>query len=196
GYFTREALLNPDGTLATKLPQGRFDPVAQWFMNQFPAPNYLDPREQDASRGGCLNLCNNFRSNFGSSQTTQGVVVKVDHQIGTKNKFFAEWLFNPTDYSHLQLPWAGPTAPLTGFNGPFPFQARNQIAAIGNTTSFSSSFMNEFRLMYSRQNNQPLSVNELLDVPATVEHLSGLNIPVSPPASPTPNIVIGAAWST
>ncbi len=110
-----DPFLNPDGTLATKLPPDRLDPVAVWFMNQFPTPNFLDPREQDASRGGCLNTCNNYRGSYGSAQTTHSVVAKVDHQISEKNKLFVEWLYNPTGYHFFDLPWKSATTPYIGF---------------------------------------------------------------------------------
>src|SRR5262249_53367167 len=93
GHFTRPPFLNPDGSLATSLPANRIDPIGQYIMNTFPLPNFLDPRQQNAAAGGCLNLCNNFEGGNASGQTTYNVVVKIDHEISEKNRLFGEWLF-------------------------------------------------------------------------------------------------------
>lgn len=49
--FRRQPFLNPDGSLATSVPANRLDPVAVFYMSQFPTPNYLDPRQQNAASG-------------------------------------------------------------------------------------------------------------------------------------------------
>jgi hypothetical protein len=104
GTFTRRPFLNAGGSLATRIPADRIDPVTAWLINQYPAPNFLDPRQQNVASGGCLTLCNNYQSSYASGQTTHSVVIKVDHQISEKHKLFGEWLFNPSYYSFLKLP--------------------------------------------------------------------------------------------
>jgi Carboxypeptidase regulatory-like domain len=193
GTYTRQPFTNSSGGLAASIPPNRIDPVAFWYLNQYPAPNFLDPRQQNAAAGGCLNTCNNYEGYFGSGQTTQSIVVRVDHEISEKSRLFVEWLYNPTSYSLLKLPWTGATAPLMGFNGAYPFDVGNQIVTLGNTYAFSSTLMNEFRLSYSRQHNVPLPVpNALQDNAAVAQHTQGLNIPVDPPLQSTPQIEINA----
>jgi hypothetical protein len=203
GFYVRQPFLNPDGTLATSLPTNRLDPVAMWYMKQYPNPNYLDPLQQNAATGGCLNLCNNFLGTTGSSQTTHNLSFKVDHQINDKHKFFAEWLFNPTYYANYELPWTGATAPqaFAGANGPNPYRVINQVGAIG-LTSAGTTVVNEARLLYSRQVVLPeQNPNSLVNNSGVQQELQGLDIP-SNNYSPVPNIYVnglstigGPAWT-
>ncbi len=159
--FNRQPFFNPDGSLGTSIPNNRLDPVAVWYLNQYPLPNYLDPRQQDATAGGCLNLCNNFRADVGSGQTTHNATIKIDHQINDKNKFFAEWLFNPTHYTNLKLPWKGATSPIGGVVAQHPYWLVNQNAGVENTTTFSPTVVNDFQFRfeaYNAFNHQNLAI--------------------------------------
>jgi len=196
GYFTRQPFTNPDGTLATSLPANRLDQSALFFLNSFPTPNFLDPRQQNAAAGGCLNLCNNFEGTYGSRQTTQSGVVKIDHQISSKQKLFVDWLYKLTNYSFGKVPWKGATAPVNGFNGFDPWRVVNQIWGLGYTYAFSPSLLNEFRFSYSRQNNISLPLpNNLFDTSAVNNLLSKLKLPPTGPAtSPAGFSVGGVSW--
>jgi hypothetical protein len=181
GTFTRQPFLNPDGSLATSLPAQRLDPFASYMMNQFPAPNYLDPRQQNPAAGGCLNTCNNFEGTYGSGQTTNNVVAKVDYQVSERHKLFAEYLDNPSSYKFIREPWTGPTAPYLGFNGAEPWKVTSQLATLGSTITFSPSLLNEARLSYSRQGITPQALPaSLAGYQGELQKLQGLGIPTLP----------------
>lgn len=178
--------------LATSLPANLIDPVAQWYVNQYPLPNFLDPRQQNAAAGGCLNTCNNYEGSYASDQNTQSVVIKIDYELSAKNKLFGEWLFNPTYYSTPKYPWGSATVPLVGFNGGYPFQVKNQIATLGDTQAFSPNIINEFRFAYSRASNLPLPIPDSQShISDTLMELKGLNIPENPPLDPVPTWTVG-----
>ena len=178
--------------LATSIPTNLIDPVSQWYLNQYPAPNFIDPRQQNAAAGGCLNTCNNYQGNYASGQNTHSVVIKVEHQVSDKNKLFSEFLYNPTHYQLNKLPWVGATVPLVGFNGGFPFDVKNIIATLGDTHSFRPTMINEFRFAYSRESNIPIPVpNSFANVTETLQQLNGLNLPLNPPYDPVPTWSVG-----
>jgi hypothetical protein len=192
GTFVRQPFLNNNGTYATSIPASRIDPTAQYLLNQYPAPNYLDPTQQNAATGGCLSTCNNYLSHYGSSQNANNVTIKGDHAINDKNKLFVEWLYDPTTYSLSSLPWTGPTAPLAGLNGSFPFRVTNIVAGLGDTIVASPTLINDFRFSYSRQGDVPQPIPEsLVGTQDTLQHIQGLNLPVYPPLEPTPIFNIG-----
>jgi hypothetical protein len=196
GTFVRQPFLNPDGTLSTSIPASRMDPTALWYLSQFPQPNFLDPTQQNAAAGGCLNTCNNYLTGYGSAQTGHNVTVKVDHSIGGKNKLFVEWLYDPVSYGPTFLPWQGPTAPLTGFNGAFPWRVTNIVSTLGLTTSVSPTLINEFRFSYSRQGDVPQPLpDSLVGTQDVLKQIQGLNLPVFPPLQPTPIMGIGGLSS-
>lgn len=191
GLYARQPFRNSDGTLAAGIPASRLDPIALWYLNQYPLPNYLDPLQQNAATGGCLSLCNNFRGLLGSGQTTHNVSVKIDHQVSDKNKLFVEWLFNPTYYQNFRLPWTGATAPVQGAAGTNPYKVNNEIAALGNTHMFRPTLINEVRVMYSRQAIIPKpNPDSLVNNSGVLKEIQGLNIPVAP-FVPVPNLGIG-----
>ena len=153
GTFERTQFTNPDGSMATSIPTNRLDPTAMFFMNSFPQPNHID------TLGGCplassgtYSICNNYEGHSGSSQDPVNLSIKVDHQTG-KGRFFAEWLFSPTQYRNFAVPWTGPTFPQSsiGYGSPYNFGIRSQVAALGHTYAFSSTLVNEFRASFSRQ---------------------------------------------
>ena len=162
GSSYRQPFLNPDGSLATSLPANRLNSVAQFLVNTYPAPNFLDPRQQNAAAGGCLNRCNNYEGSYSSSQTSHNMALKVDHEINAKNRLFVEWLYHPTYYRFLSLPWNTISAPLNGFNTGYPFDLKNQVATLGNTWTLSPTLINEFRFSFSRQTTYPRPVPKAL----------------------------------
>jgi hypothetical protein len=183
--YSRQPFLGPNGSLATRLPASRLDPIALWWINQYPAPNYLDPLQQDASAGGCLNLCNNYLSETGNRQTTHNISFKIDQQIGRKNKFFAEWLVNPTYYRNYKVPWIGPTAPLGGY-----FRSPSQVATVGDTHAFSPTVFNEFRLTYSRSAQLPSSFpDSIAKFSETTQHIPH-GFPLDPPFTVEPTFYV------
>jgi hypothetical protein len=153
GLVSRQPLLNPDGTLATSIPANLRDPVAMFFINSYPAPNYSDPLSGcPASKDG-YKICNNFLGRVASSQDPQNISVKVDHQLSDKSKLFVEWLYNPTKINNYAVPWTGPSFPWnsTGWSSTYPLDLRNNVIGIGHNYLFSPTLVNEFRISYSRQ---------------------------------------------
>ena len=153
GLFSRQQFLNADGSMATSIPTNRLDPTAMYFINSFPTPNHID------TLGGCplaasgsYSICNNFEGRIGSSQDPINLSIKVDHQTG-KGKYFAEWLYSPSQYRNYAVPWTGPTFPQDsiGFGSPYNFDIRSQIIALGHTYTFNPKLINDFRVSFSRQ---------------------------------------------
>jgi len=192
--YTYNAATNSRAPFATPvIPSGRIDPLAAFYVASFPAPNFLDPLQQVP--GGCLNTCNNFIGPVGSSQTTHNFSVKIDHELSPKNKLFTEWLFNPVYYTNFRYPWNGATAPTqTGVAGAQPYRTINQIFALGLTTTFSPTLVNEARAMFSRQ-NQIASPNpdSVTDTKNVIQHVQGLNFVLIPPYQVVPTISFGAS---
>lgn len=193
GTYQRQPFRNLDGTLASSLPANRLDPTTLYFLSTYPKPNFLYGPDQNA--GGCLNTCDNYLSSYGSAQTTHNMTFKVDQKIDEKNRLFAEFLYNPTDYAMNRLPWSGPTAPVVGFYGNFPFRITNLVAALGLNTTFTPSLLNEFRYSYSRQADIAVPLGTSLGAQDIVQHIQGLNLPVNPPLQPTPIFAIGGLSS-
>jgi len=161
GYLRKNAdgtttAVNPTATtcgFANQLPASRLDPVAMFYMNSFPAPNYLNPLSScPLAAGGAYQTCSNFLGTNASSQSTNNLSIKIDHQWSNKSKIFGEWLYNPTTYNNYRVPWTGPTFPWSGagFRSNYDFNLANQIIAIGNTYTFSPTFVNDFRASFSR----------------------------------------------
>ncbi len=170
------------------IPENRMDPLARFYVNSFPNPNYLDPLQQGP--GGCGNLCNNYIGDVGSSLTTHNVSLKIDHTISDRHKLFVAWLFNPSYYTNFKYPWNGPTAQTgTGVAGAQPYNTRNQLAEIGFTSTFTPTMVNELRFSFGRQNllslPNPESVTQNKEVEQRVQ---GLNFILYEPFQPVPTI--------
>jgi len=196
-YDPDTTVQNADGTYSRtafptlQIPSNRVDPLAAWYLSSYPAPNYLDPLQQGAD--GCGVYCNNYLGTVGSSQTTHNISIKVDHSLSEKNKLFAEWLFNPTYYVNFRYPWNGPTAQTqTGIAGAQPYRTINQIGAVGWTSTFSPSLVNEVRFNFSRQNQIATPNGEnVVDNKDVLTHVQGLNFILFPPFQVVPDISIG-----
>ncbi len=185
GLFHRTAFPTP------VIPPNRIDPLAAFYLSSYPDPNFVDPLQQGP--GGCGITCNNFIGPVGSSQTTHNVSVKIDHNISERHKLFGEWLFNPSYYTNFRYPWNGPTAQTqTGVAGAQPYRVINQISALGLTSTFSPTLVNEARVMFSRQaviaEQNPDSVTGNKEVEQRVQ---GLNFYLFAPFQPVPDITIG-----
>ncbi|HXF27157.1 MAG TPA: TonB-dependent receptor [Bryobacteraceae bacterium] len=170
------------------IPANRIDPLAAYYVQSYPHPNFVDPLQQG---NGCGIFCNNFLGTIGSGLTTNNMSIKVDHRFNDTSALFVEYLYNPSYYSNFRLPWFGPTAPTQGLSGAEPYTTANQILTIGHTQTFSSTFINEFRASYSRQNqiSQP-NPSKLVDNSGIEQRIQGLNF-ISNTLFPVPIIGIG-----
>jgi hypothetical protein len=182
GYYHREPFATP------VIPAGRIDPLAKFYVDSFPNPNYLDPLQQGPD--GCGNLCNNYIGDVGSSMTTHNASVKIDHTVSDRQKFFFAWLFNPSYYTNFKFPWDGPTAPTSvGVAGAQPYNTRNQLAEIGLTSTFTPTVVNELRFSFGRQNlvARP-NLESVTHNKEVLQKVQGLNFLLSEPYQPVPTI--------
>jgi Carboxypeptidase regulatory-like domain len=189
GQFHRTPFTNPI------IPPGMVDPLAAYYLSSYPNPNFVDPLQQGP--GGCGDVCNNYIGGVGSSQTTQNVSVKIDHNISAKEQFFAEWLFNPSFYTNFKYPWTGATAQTqTGVAGAQPYRTANNIGTLGLTSTLSSTLVNEARFTFSRQSQraQP-NPDSLVDTGGVAQRVQGLNYVLFPPFQEVPDIGIGDVGS-
>lgn len=182
GYYHRTPFTTP------VIPQNMIDPLAKFYVDSMPAPNYVDPLQQGP--GGCGAYCNNYIGAVGSSMTTDNVSLKLDHVINDKHRLFAAWLFNPSYYSNFRFPWNGPTAQTnTGVAGAQPYNTYNQLAILGLTSTLSSTLVNELRISFGRQNMVSLPNSEnVTDNQAVQQRVQGLNFLLSEPFQPVPTI--------
>jgi hypothetical protein len=182
GYYHRTPFTTP------VIPASRIDPVAAYYVNSFPNPNYVDPLQQGPD--GCGNLCNNYIGDVGSSLTTNNASVKIDHIINDKHRLFGTWLYNPSYYSNYKYPWNGPTAPTnTGVMGAQPYNTRNQLAQIGLTSTFTPTTINELRFSYGRQNLvSSANPDSVTANSQTYDVVKNLNFILSEPFQPVPTI--------
>ncbi len=164
--FGTPAAGNPNGCLAsqvnasggtscnfaTAIPGNRLDPTAMAFMKSFPLPNYNNPLATCPAGAGGYKICSNYLGGVGNFQDTNNLSIKIDQQWSEKSKFFAEWVYNPTNYGFYQEPWTGLTFPQPeiGYNGNYPFNNTSQIFGIGNTYTLSPTLINEFRANFTR----------------------------------------------
>ena len=181
GYYHRTPFTNPI------IPQSMMDPLAKFYVDSMPNPNYVDPLQQN---GGCGAYCNNYIGEVGSSMTTHNVSLKMDHSINDKHRLFAAWLFNPSFYNNFRYPWNGPTAQTnTGVAGANPYDTYNQLAILGLTSTLSSSLVNELRISFGRQNMVSLPNTEsVTGNQAVQQRVQGLNFLLYEPFQPVPTI--------
>jgi hypothetical protein len=183
GLYHRDAFPTPI------IPASRIDPLAKFYADSFPTPNFLDPLQQGPS--GCGALCNNFLSAVGSSQTTHNMSLKVDHQIKESSRLFAEFLFNPSYYKNYRLAWTGPTANTNGIAGAQPYDTNNLIFTLGHTQTFGGTLINEARASYSRQNQAARpNPDELVGNDQIKQRIQGLNF-ILDEFGPVPDISVG-----
>jgi len=180
-----------------QIPKSRLDPVAMFFMNSYPMPNYNDPLSNCPMGKDGYKICNNYLGTVGSSQNPYNMSLKFDHQMSDKSKLFAEWVFAPGKYNNYELPWTGPTFPagIIGFGSNEPVWFLNQISGIGNTYIFSPSLINEFRASYSRQkfSTHPDTAgypNSVTDLSQVQQELAPSKLYL-PPYEPEPSFYVG-----
>jgi hypothetical protein len=171
------------------IPSDRIDPLSKFYADSFPNPNFLDPLQQGPD--GCGAFCNNFLSAVGSSQTTHNISLKIDHNLTENSKLFGEYLLNPSWYQNFRLPWTGPTAVTTGIAGAQPYRTMNQIFTLGHTYTFRSTWVNEARFSFSRQNQRAeQNPDSLVGNDEIKKRIQGLNF-VLDQFSPVPVIGVG-----
>ncbi len=172
------------------IPANRIDPLAKFYLDSIPAPNFLDP----LSPCSPAYFCNNYIGAVGSSMTTHNASVKIDHNINDKHRLFASWLFNPSYYENYRYPWNGPSAQVgTGILGPNPFRTRNQLAIVGLTSTLTPTIVNEVRFSFGRQNLVSLPNPDSVTATSQIKQkVAGLNFWLYDPLQSVPTI---AFWN-
>lgn len=177
---------------SSQIPSSLMDPVANYFIKSFPAPNYNDPLSGCPMGLDGYRICHNFLGAVGSSQDPYNMSIKFDHQWSDRSRYFVEWLYNPGKYNNYRVPWTGATFPndQTGWGSNYPVDFRNQIIAIGNTYTLRPTVINEFRGGFSRQfidshPNHPYP-DSITDQSSVQKILAPIRIPQDP-QMPVPN---------
>ena len=170
------------------IPQGRINKLAQFYLQSLPNPNFVDPLTKDT----CGITCNNYIGAVGSGMTTHNASVKIDHRISDKQALFVDWLYNPSYYQNYRYPWNGPSAQLgTGVMGAQPFNASNQLAILGLTSTITPTLINEARISFGRQalkdQENPDSVTGNSQVKKAV---AGMNFWLFDPLQSVPTITV------
>ncbi len=159
------------------------NPIAQYYLNAYPLPNYNSPLSGCPMGKGGYRVCDNYLGTVGSSQVPRNLSLKFDHQLSEKDKFFFEWLYNPGQYRNYRVPWSGPSYPnaFVGYGSRYPSNYTNQVIALGNTYMIAPTLVNEFRASFTRQwmSSDKSALNQLLDIPKTQEVVAPLKLPTS-----------------
>jgi hypothetical protein len=138
--------------------------------NQLPAP-FIHPVGKNIAALYPLPNRNTPFANFVSSPTARDRYdlfdMRIDHQFSTASQFTARYSFNDRA---LFEPFAGPLfAQVPGYGNNVPRRGQNLM--LGETHVFSSRFINDARLAYSRtassvnHENQGRSINQQVGMP-------------------------------
>ncbi len=125
-----------------RIPQNRMDPVALNLLQFYPLPN----RAPDNITGA-----NNFRSNYVTALTRNNYLVKIDHNLGSKDKLSGRYLYNSDDIANTSV-----------FPAP---AAETMIDAVRHqhyyyaswTRVISPALVNELRFTYGTRINHQLT---------------------------------------
>ena len=123
------------------VPQSMWDPVAKNILSQ------LIP---EANTGGVVSssgqIINNYLINPTLDRQDNQIDAKVDHTLSQNNRFFVRYSFEKT---HRVLPATLPHGDAGFTFGAGEGNIKAQGLAFNDTHTFSSSFLNEFRLGWS-----------------------------------------------
>ncbi len=188
GQFSRTPFQTP------VIPSDRIDPLAAFYLSTYPNPNFVDPLSScPFPQNSPYAVCDNFLGPVGSSMTVHNFSMKIDHAIHEKHKLFGEWLFNPSYYTNFRYPWNGPTAATqTGIEGAQPYRTIPQIFAVGFTSSFTPTVVNEARVTFNRWAQIAIPNSDSVTGNSSVkENVKGLNFWLFEPFQPVPTVSVG-----
>ena len=122
-------------------------PAGQNYLNAFPSPNILlgsDPRcSLTGTDGSCLE--NNYQAHRVQQQKYNDFNVRLDYILGSKDQIFGRYSYGQDiDLTTSQMS----TLP-AGYGSGFQFQ-HPRSAVLGETHTFGTNVVNEFRLGYVR----------------------------------------------
>lgn len=192
GNLSEVASFNPVGTLpgqtacitAKVVNPACIDPVARRIAALLPDPNNIQ------SANGNWDGSNNYRFGYQLPQQVNSFDTRIDQKISEKHSIFGR-------YSLLQQhrqdpPWT--TNPVVG-NGGFAtdYKIRNQGLALGWTTVFSSTAVNQARFGWSRDRAYSTPIGLSLGTSAAGDvGLTG--VPVSPYSAGLPPLNISGGF--
>ncbi len=127
-----------DAFPGNRIPSNRLDPVALNLTKFYPVAN----RAPDNRSGA-----NNFRANYVNILTRNNFLVKVDHNLGSKDKFSGRYLYNSDDTDNTSV-FPEPAADTASAT------VRHQQFWYGSWTRvITTSIINEFRVTYGNRVN-------------------------------------------
>jgi len=123
------------------IPQSRWDPAAANVMaDLLPAPNTA------GTRNAIGQTINNYLINPNQERQDNQFDVKLDHALSASNRFFARYSFQKT---HRLQPATQPHGDAGFTFGAGDGNIKAQSFAFNDTHTFSSRWLNEFRVGYS-----------------------------------------------
>jgi hypothetical protein len=126
-----------------RIPSSRIDPVAANLIPYYPIPN----RAPDSLAGA-----NNFRSNFVNGLTRNNFTVKIDHNIGSRDRISGRYLYNSDDTSRTSV-FPEPGADTENI------AIRHQNYFYGSwIRTVTASVVNDLRVTYSNRVNHAQSL--------------------------------------
>lgn len=142
-----------DAFPGNRIPSNRFDPVALNLLKFYPTAN----RAPDSVSGA-----NNFRANFVNILTRNNFLIKVDHNLGSKDKLSGRYLYNSddTDRTSVFPVRAADTGGGTIRHQQFWYAAWTRI--------LTPSIINEFRFTYGNRVNHAHSLGLGGDWPSKI----------------------------
>lgn len=183
---------NTTGSVVTRtefangiIPASRFDPVTAKLVNAYPQPQFN-------------RLINNYLSNMTQTQRWDQGDVRVDHQFGSKDSFFARWSIQQTE---TLVPNTFPAVQIAGLANPVTVGNEDSFAgpsfspvqhAVANWVHiFSPRFINEvrigfnrFRMDYTAEGDAPgANLGNKLGVPNSNTHPLQNALPIFSPSN-------------
>ena len=122
-------------------------PAGQNYLNAFPLPNILSGTNPSCALAGTDNSCieNNFQPYRRQLQKYNDFNVRLDYLVGSTDQIFARYSYGQdTDTTTSQLALLP-----AGYGSGFQFQHPRSVV-LGETHTFSTTVINEFRLGYVR----------------------------------------------
>ena len=149
------------------IPQDRWDPAANNILNQLiPAPNTA------GVPGANGQTINNYLINPTLERQDNQIDAKVDHSVTGKNRFFVRYSYEKT---HRVLPATMPHGDAGFTFGAGEGNIKAQGLALNDTHTFSSNWLNEFRLGWSSIKFFMTPVDYLQN-PAKTVGIPGINL--------------------
>lgn len=178
-------LPNQTGCIVNKMIQPScIDPVAAKIAALLPNPNNVQ------SANGAWDGSNNYVFTYQQPQQVNSFDTRIDNKINEKNSIFGRYSF--LNQHRQDPPW---TSNFNIGNGGFAtdYNIRNQGLALGLTTIFSSSAVNQLRFGWSRDSAHSNPIGVTLGTSAAGDvGLTG--IPASPFAAGLPPINISGGF--